>query len=159
MQILIAYAGKTGTTEKCAGVLGQRLKNVTIINLVTQDVDISKYDLIIIGSSIRIGMLHSSVKKFISKNIDSLKTKKVAYYICCGFNNNYKEYFEKNIAKELLDSAIIYDTFGGEMDISKQKGFEKFVVNMVSKTEEGKKSAKILTDNIDKFIEVINSSI
>ena len=156
MQILIAYAGKTGTTEKCAGVLGQKLNNVTIINLATQDVDITKYDLIIIGSSIRIGMLHSEVKKFIRKNTDILKTKKVGYYICCGFVNNYREYFEKNIAKELLDSAIIYDTFGGEMDISKQKGFDKFIVSLVSKTEEGKKGTKILTENIDKFIEIIN---
>ena len=159
MQILIVYAGKTGTTEKCAGILGQKLKNVTTINLVAQDVDVSKYDLIIIGSSVRIGMLHNKVKRFISDNTDILKTKKVAYYICCGFYNNYKEYFEKNISKELLDSAIIYDTFGEEMDISKQKGFDKFVVSLVSKTEEGKKGSKIITENIDDFIETINSNI
>ena len=155
MQILIAYAGKTGTTKKCAEILCQKLDNVTIVNLDMQDVDVTKYDFVIIGSSIRIGMIHSKIKKFINKNAEILKTKNTAYYICCGFNNNYKEYFEKNISKELLTSAIIYDTFGGELDISKQKGLSKFVVKMASKTEEGKKEIKILTENIDKFVEAI----
>jgi len=159
MHVLIAYAGKTGTTEKCAGMLGQRLKNVTIINLTGQDADISKYDLIIIGSSVRIGMLHSKAKKFINKNKDILKTKNTAYYICCGFSDEYRTYFEKNISKELLDSAIIYDTFGGEMNISKQKGFDKFVVNMISKTEQGKKEVRILNENIDKFVEKVSGVV
>ena len=49
MKTLIIYASKTGTTEKCAGILGQNLKNSTIINLATiQNESIDKYDLIII---------------------------------------------------------------------------------------------------------------
>ena len=155
MKILIAYASKTGTTERCAGILGQRLKNTTIVNLFGQDANVEEYDLIIIGSSIRIGMLNSKVKKFMEKNKDALKTKKVAYYICCGFSDEYKEYFESNISKELLDAAIIFDTFGGELDITKQKGFDKFVVNVISKTEKGKKEVKVLNENIDRFIDKI----
>lgn len=61
------------------------------------------------------------------RNIENLKSKKVAYFICCGFNENWKSYYEQNIPKDLLDTAIIYDTFGGEMDIQKQKGFDKFI--------------------------------
>jgi len=159
MQILIVYAGKTGTTQRCAGILGQRLKDATIINLEMQDVDISKYDLILIGSSIRVGMMHNKVKQFINKNKDILKTKKTAYYICCGFSDSYKKYFESNVSKELLDNAVVYDTFGGEMDISKQKGFDKFIVAMVNKTEEGKKEVRILNQNIDRFVEVLEEKI
>ena len=33
MKTLIVYASKTGTTEKCAGIIGQNLKDATIINL------------------------------------------------------------------------------------------------------------------------------
>jgi len=66
-------------------------------------------------------------------NIETLKSKKVAYFICCGFNENWKNYYEQNIPKDLLDNAIIYDTFGGEMDMQKQKGFDKFITKMVSK--------------------------
>ena len=155
MQILIVYAGKTGTTEKCAKMLGEKLNNATIVNLVEQNAGISKYDLIIIGSSIRMGRFHSQAKKFINNNKDMLKTKKTAYYVCCGFSSNYKQYFENNVSKELLDNAIVYDTFGGELDVSKQKGIEKFIVHMVSKSEEGKKEIRILNENIDRFVENI----
>ena len=153
MKILIAYAGKTGSTEKCAKILEQRLENATAADIAGRDIDISNYDLIITGSSIRMGMLHSKIKKFINNNRDLLKSKKTAYYICCGFPANCQKYFENNIPKELLNLAVIYDTFGGEMDISKQKGLDKFIVNMISKTEEGQKEVRILNENIDKFVE------
>ena len=77
MRILIVYASKTGTTERCAGIIGQNLKDVTIINLIAaQNEDIDKYDLIIIGSPIRMGMIDKRVKDFISKNFELLKNKK-----------------------------------------------------------------------------------
>lgn len=157
MQTLIVYASKTGTTEKCARILGQNLKDTTIINLTaTQNEDINKYDLIIIGSPIRMGMIHKKVKEFISKNIEILKNKKVAYFICCGFAENYNQYFEQNISKELLDKAVNYDTFGGEMILEKQKGFDKFIVKMVSKNMDQDEEIKILNENINRFIEKLN---
>ena len=131
MKTLIVYASKTGTTEKCAGIIGQNLKDATIINLsARQNEDVNKYDKI-------------------------LKSKKVAYFICCGFAENYKQFFEQNISKELLEKAITYDTFGGEMILEKQKGFDKFIVKMVSKNIAQDKEIKILTENIDRFIEKV----
>ena len=97
------------------------------------------------------------IKKFLINNIENLKSKKVAYFICCGFNENWKSYYEQNIPKDLLDTAIIYDTFGGEMDIQKQKGFDKFITKMVSKNIDKNKEIKILNENIDRFIKVLNS--
>lgn len=155
MEILIAYASKTGTTEKCAEILGEKLKDVTIINLERQNENISKYDLIIIGSPIRVGMIHKKVKQFILKNLEILKTKKVAYFICCGFSENMKQYYEQNIPKELLEKAIIYDNFGGEMEIDKQKGFDKFIAKMVSKNMDENKKIEIKNENIDSFIKKV----
>lgn len=156
MKTLIVYASKTGTTERCAGILGKNLKDVTIINLTaTQNKDINKYDLIIIGSPIRMGIIDKKVKDFISKNSKSLKNKKVAYFICCGFSENWKQYYEQNFPKELLDNAITYDSFGGEMNLEKQKGFDKFIVKMVSKNIDKNKEIKIIDENINKFIEKV----
>lgn len=152
MSILITYAGKTGTTERCAKILNQKLKNSTIIDLNKEDVNISNYDLIIIGSNIRMGRFNNKVSNFIKKNKDILKTKKTAYFICCGFKDSYKKYYDENIDKALLDRAITYDTFGGELDMDKYKGFDKFIINIVKKTEEGKKEVKILEENIDSFV-------
>ena len=157
MKTLIIYASKTGTTEKCAKEINRQLKDCKIVNILTQNEDINEYDLIIVGTPIRMGMIDKKIKKFLINNIENLKSKKVAYFICCGFNENWKSYYEQNIPKDLLDTAIIYDTFGGEMDIQKQKGFDKFITKMVSKNIDKNKEIKILNENIDRFIKVLNS--
>lgn len=156
MKTLIIYASKTGTTEKCAKELNNKLKDSEMVNILNYNKDINKYDLIIIGTPIRIGMIDKRIKKFLNSNIEILKSKKVAYFICCGFNENLTNYYEKNIPNVLLDNAIIYDTFGGEMDIQKQKGFDKFITKMVSKNIDKNKEIKILYENIDRFIKVLN---
>jgi len=156
MKTLIVYAGKTGTTKECASILADKLNNVTIMDLVKENPNISDYDLIIIGSSIRMGMMHSAVKKFIKDNKELLKTKEVAYFICCAFPENAEENFKRNLPNELLEKAIVCECFGGTMDLSKQKGFDRFVVNMISKSPEGKREIKILDENIDRFVKKIN---
>lgn len=153
MKTLIIYASKTGTTEKCAKEINRQLKDSKMVNILEQNEDINKYDLIIVGTPIRMGMVDKRIKKFLISNIEPLISKKVAYFICCGFNENWKQYYEQNFPKELLDNAIVYDTFGGEMSMERQKGFDKFIVKMVSKNMDKDKEVKILDKNINKFIE------
>lgn len=156
MLTLILYASKTGTTEKCAKEINKRLKNSKMLNILNQNENINKYDLIIIGTPIRMGMIDKKIKKFLINNIETLKSKKVAYFICCGFNENWKTYYEQNIPKDLLNTAILFETFGGEIDLQKQKGFDKFITKMVSKKIEKDKEIKILNENIERFIKVLN---
>lgn len=156
MKTVIIYASKTGTTEKCAKNINTQLTDSTIVDIYTKNEDINKYDLIIIGSPIRMGMIDKKIKKFLIKNKECLKTKRTAYFICCGFNENCKEYYEKNIPKDLLNNAITYDSFGGEIDIKKQRGFDKFIIKMVSKSVDKNKEIKILNENIDNFIKKLN---
>lgn len=156
MKTLIIYASKTGTTEKCAKEVNRQLEDSKMVNILNQNEDINIYDLIVVGTPIRMGMIDKNIKKFLISNIETLKSKKVAYFICCGFNENWKSYYEQNIPKDLLDTAIIYDTFGGEMDIQKQKGFDKFITKMVSKDIDKNKEIKILNENIDRFIKLLN---
>lgn len=159
MKTLIIYASKTGTTEECAKEINRQLKDSKMVNILKQNEDINKYDLIVVGTPIRMGMIDKKIKNFLSRNIEILKSKKVAYFICCGFNENWKNYYEQNIPKDLLDSAIIYDTFGGVMDIQKQKGFDKFITKIVSKNIDKNKEIKILYENIDRFIKALNYNI
>ena len=85
-----------------------------------------------------------------------MKRKKTAYFICCGFHENWKKYYEENIPKDLLESAITYVSFGGELDLQKQKGFDKWIVKMVSKSIEESKKIEILEENIEKFIQELS---
>lgn len=156
MKTLIIYASKTTTTKKCANLLKEKLNDVDISNIKSLNIDINNYDLIIIGSPIRMGLIDKNIKKFLINNLDILKSKKAAYFICCGFKENYLKYFEQNFPQELLDRALIYDTFGGELDLEKQKGFDKFIVKMVSKNNPQKEDIKILTKNIANFVNRLN---
>lgn len=42
------------------------------------------------------------------------------------------------------------------MDITRQKGFDKFITKMVSKNIDADKEIKILNENIDRFIKKLN---
>ena len=68
MKTLIIYASKTGTTQKCAKRIKEQLKDATVVNIDNQKEDISQYDLIVIGSPIRIGMMDNRIKKFLINN-------------------------------------------------------------------------------------------
>lgn len=157
MKTIIIYASKTGTIEKCVSYMKQKQKDIEAVSINDLQYSIEAYDLIVIGSPIRMGLLDKKIKEFILKNKNCLKQKRIAYFICCGFHENFKTYFEQNIPKDLLENAIAYESFGGELDINKQKGFDKIIVKIVSKTVGKNKEVKILTENIDQFLEKIEN--
>ena len=70
LKTLIIYASKTGTTEKCAKEINKQLKDSTMVNILNQkDEAIENYDLIVVGTPIRIGMIDKEIK-ILSENID-----------------------------------------------------------------------------------------
>lgn len=153
MKTLIAYASKTGTTAKCAQLLAAQLENTDIYNLENGSPDISDYNLIVIGGSIRAGMLHKSAKKYIKNNCETLKSKKVAFFICCTDTKRANDFFKANIPKELLEQAVCTDSFGGEMDINKQKGLFKLIAkkSLEASAKKGIPPAHILKERINIF--------
>lgn len=159
MKTLIAYASKTGTTEKCAHMLAERLGGADLFDLQSGAPDITGYELVVIGGSIRAGMLHSAAKKYIKSNTELLKSKKFAIYLCSADAERASEFLKANIPAELLEKAICADSFGGEMDIEKQKGLFKFIFKKVMAASErkGGKPPCVLPANIDAFAEKLKA--
>jgi len=156
MKTIIVYTSKTGTTEKCVNILKQALKDAAVIDLNQTEPALAEYDLVIIGSPIRVGKIDAKIKVFINQNKELLKTKKTAYFICCGFEKDTERYFKTNIPDDLLKMAVIYCSFGGEMDLAKQKGIDKMIVRLVKMSKEGKKDIKINEKKIKLFIQKIS---
>ena len=136
MKTLIAYASKSGTTKKAAKSLKDAIENAYLCDLNEEDINPSEYDCIIVGGSIRAGMLHKLAKSYIKKYHDVLKTKKIAFFVCSAEKENYQDYFTNNIDAELLNNALTYDTFGGELHLDKEKGLSKMIVKVMLKKPE-----------------------
>lgn len=157
MNVLIAYAGKTGTTEKCAKILKVLVDNATLCDLTKEKPDINDYGCIIVGGSIRMGSLHKEAKKFIEKNKDGLKKKKCAFFICNCFTNNSQEYFTKNIPADLLPKALAMSSFGGEIHMDKYKGIDKVIMKVIDDKVNDSEEVQLYTSSeaIQKFAEKI----
>ncbi len=89
MNILIAYSTRCGTTEKISKMLAEKLNEPPdIIDLYSfPDSDVSNYDLIILGSSVYFGKVQKHFKEFIKNNLNILKEKKLALFLCAGEKN------------------------------------------------------------------------
>lgn len=158
MNTLIVYASKYGCTEKCAELLSKELiDKVDIINLKkVSDIDISKYEKIIIGGSIYIGKIQKEVTEFCSKNLGNLKEKRIGLFIC-GMQEGeaINTEFSQNFNPELIKIADAREHFGGEFIFDKMNFIEKIIVKKVSKVTSNK--SNILENNIQKFAQVMNT--
>lgn len=153
MKILVAYASKSGTTAKCAKMLAGYLTGADLVDLTKKTPDLDKYDLIVIGGSIRMGYIHKTAGIFINEHQQQLLKKKTGFFFCKGFEEDMDELIKDNLPDEVADKAIIIDSFGGELDIEKQKGIDRFVAKMIIKRVDEQKSPlpRIYTERIKQF--------
>lgn len=155
MKTLIAYASKTGTTERCARELAAQLNGADVFDLRSGSPDLSGYELVIIGGGIRAGMLDKPAKKYIKINTELLKTKKVALFVCSADAERADEFLKANVPAEVLTAAVCAESFGGEMDINKQKGLFKFFLKkmLAASEKKGNPLPRVLPERIESFAE------
>lgn len=168
MSVLIVYATKHGTTRKCASILKERLAgDVSLYDLKSASKpDLAKYDKVIIGGSIYAGRIQKAVNEFCSENTNILKEKKLGLYICCMFMDSAEIQLKNAFPQELLSSAVVKESFGGEMIFSDMNFFEKTLTKMVSKTiaksnpklagvDPKKDVSMLVEENINRFVQVM----
>jgi len=162
-KILIAYGtryGATkGTSEEIAKVLQGEGFEVKVVNLKEDKVkDISEFDLVIIGSGMRIDMWTMKAKAFLNKFSGELKKKKVAIFVSSGaralmeykgehdeISRITKKYLEDKASKYGLN-PISMTMFGGIWDYNQMGKFsrkaldverENFIPAGIKETEPG----------------------
>jgi menaquinone-dependent protoporphyrinogen oxidase len=164
MKVLIAYAGKTGTTAKASAMLAKYFGKAEIADLSKSSPDPGCYDVVIIGSAIRFGMVMKPVRKWLVGNWDVLKDKKKALFICNAFLGQAPSILKDNYSLALRNSSITVDSFGGEMDMKNLHGFDRFFVKMVMNRMRAGKAGKefvpvILTDRIRVFADTVKEAM
>jgi menaquinone-dependent protoporphyrinogen oxidase len=141
MKILIAYASVTGTTTECVRLLRHFLqrRRPTVVDLTQDTPDLSEYDTVIVGGPVRHAKLHPTVASFIANHAEALKEKRTAYFIVCGFADEAEEQIEKIFPKDLREAAFDVLSFGGTLDVSRQKSWKdklyvRFMRNTITDT-------------------------
>ena len=144
-KILIAYGTRygatTSTAEEISKVLHGEGLEVKVVNLKEDKVkDISKFELVIIGSGMKMDMWTSRAKAFLKKFSGELKKKKVAIFVSSGaralmeykgehdeINRITKKYLEDKASKYDLN-PISMTMFGGIWDYNQiGKIYRKFI--------------------------------
>ncbi len=157
MSTLIAYATKHGCVEKCARMLSEKIEGKVVLSNLKEekDIDLSQYDKIIIGGSIYVGKIRKEVTEFCSKNLDELMEKKTGLFIC-GMQEEgvVEKELQDSFPKELYESAVTKEVFGGEFIFKKMNFMERFIIKKVSKVDQD--LSRISEKKIAQFAELMN---
>jgi len=159
---VIIYSTVDGQTLKiCNKLLEEfKLQNQTadLFSVDSFNEDISNYDKVIIGASIRYGVHNKSVIEFINKNKELLDTKKTVFFSVnlvarkpeknAADTNPYVIKFFKNIDWK----PTIVEVFAGNLDYQKYPFFDRIMIQFIMWMTKGPtdSKAKIEYTNWDK---------
>ena len=133
MKILIAYAGKSGGCRSMCELLATYLPNhnVTLCDLVAAPLSPESFDYVVLGGAVRFGKLHRAARAYLASYGTVLSQKPRTLFLCCAFADQFENYAEMLFPKELLSGADDTVYFGGELNISRQKGLDKLFARMM----------------------------
>jgi menaquinone-dependent protoporphyrinogen oxidase len=121
MNVLIVYATKSGAAKESSLLLQKELSGSTLFDLNHEIPSLNDYDVIVIGSGVRMGKLYKPVRNFIRANQAELLKKRVVYFLCNAYPDTFQKTIKTNFAPELTDSAICIESFGGYAPFSPPK--------------------------------------
>jgi menaquinone-dependent protoporphyrinogen oxidase len=159
MKTAIVYSSKHGTTKNVSEIIKSKLANddVELFNLNEKPrVEFSRFDRIIIGSSVYAGAVQPKARKFVEQNMIDLLQKEVAIFVCCMFFDKAYEQIEKGFPEALRKHAISIKHLGGEFRFEEMNAIERFLVKKIAGAS--KSVSKIDQTTIDAFINEINNN-
>jgi menaquinone-dependent protoporphyrinogen oxidase len=156
LKTVVLYDSKRGVTEECAKKVSESLKCDNYNLRKHNQINLDNYDLIIIGTPLYAGIPMTSVKKFCNNNVDILKKKKLAFFICgLGEASEMIDIFKTKINSEVVKNISIIRHFGGELRPDRAHFLMK--VLMKKMLEDPKFKSSIKEEEINKFISDIRS--
>jgi menaquinone-dependent protoporphyrinogen oxidase len=136
MKSLIVYCSSHGTTEKAVHLLSENLEGeVFTVDLKREGLkmDLSNFEMVIIGGSIHAGSIQRKVKQFIKEFHAELLTKELGLFLCCMHEGEVAiEQFNNAFPIDLRKNSDAMGLFGGEFLVSKMNFLERQMVKKVS---------------------------
>ena len=139
-KILIIHSSVDGhTMHICERIRSYRKDlDIDIISLPkTKNISLNKYEMIIIGASIRYGKYRKELFEFIDENINIIHSKKNAFFsvnvVARKTEKNSADtnpYIEKFLLKTSWKPKII-DVFAGKIEYPKYKFLDKYAIKFI----------------------------
>ena len=133
MKVLIVYSTKNGVSREAANMLAGKLESfsdVDVYDINDNPPSPDRYDVAVVGGSIRMARLNKKLKRYIKENASKLSNMHSAAFICCGLTNDFDDYVVTEIPKNIKFSLGI-DCFGGELKPDKLHGPDKFLTHIM----------------------------
>lgn len=138
--ILIACGGKSGTCMLAAEMLAERLSrfNVALRDMryegVPHKAELKKYDVLIIGGSVRMGLLDNLSLEALCTAQEAkdagMCNCEIGGFICCCHEDRMREYVAK-IPRKIKEGKLSVTCVGGELSLERTRGLEKLFVRMM----------------------------
>lgn len=142
-RILVTYASKAGSTGEVADFIGQTLcANETTVDAlpISDGVELSRFDAVIVGSAIRMGRWLGEAVKFVETNQAALSQVPTAYFTVCLTMKDDTEENRHEVATymepvcEILEPVDI-GMFAGKVDYSKLSFLERLLAKAMKVQE------------------------
>ena len=133
MRILIVYATKSGVSQKCAEMLKDKLGNsfdITMCDIEDGAPSPKDFDVAVLGGSVRMNSLNKKLKLYMREHAYELNAMNTAIFLCCGLTENFDDYVNFQVPKNIMPSLGIH-CFGGELKPKNLKGIDKIIVKIL----------------------------
>ncbi len=155
---IVIYTSRHGSTHKIASYIGDKLQCDTVNLLEDDKVQLSDYDLVIIGGSIYYGSIDTRLSELIESNLDLLLSKKLALFLVCMMcEDSAADQFNNNYPQQILAHSCADGFFGGLLSKENLGPIEKMVTSVTFHNIDTHDN--IYFDEVDKFIEALSDTI
>jgi len=157
MKVLIVFTGKYGSSGMYANRLAEEFGDNSQAVDVKQakKIDLEQWDGIIVGGGVYMGKTPRTLKSFLKKYVNALKSKKIGLFVCCASkaeDSQITEYFEKNFPSELVEKAVFKRVFPGGQVMNEKAGFvyKKMYDQMTKLSKE--EIDELIRDSVKEFL-------
>lgn len=153
MRTLILFSSKYGFTERVANILADHIDGDVVVERCVKDysVDLTKFDNVIIGSSIYVGKPDIAVLDFCDSYQRLLMNKRLGFFVTGGMPNEAMDVIHKTFPENLVGRAKAKGYFGHAYDFEKMRFFDKLATRLIARISESE--IKILGHEIEAFAE------
>lgn len=160
MKIVIIYSTSAKITKKaCKIISGEINSEIRLIPIEkAKEECLLKYNFIILAGSAYKGKVQNIFKRYIVKNLKTIKEKPHALVLTCEEDKNR---FVKTFTEELVETSHINSNIGYELNIDEGNFIEKIKTKkIIEKYEENEiKAPSLNMGEINRFTDYINGLI